>query len=259
MDFGLKDRIALVTGASSGLGHACARTLVDEGARVCITGSDADRIAAAATQLGPGVDGSVLDLTEPRHPEAAVAHVTATCGAPPTILVMSTGGPPAGTFDSTDDAQWERATDLILRGAVRTIRACLPGMRAAGHGRIVLITSIAAQEPIEGLLTSSTLRAGLHGFVNALAREIGALGITANAVMPGYTRTNRLIELADRWAEQRGTTREGVLESLAAGTPIGRIAEPAELAAAVAFLCSEQAAAINGVALPVDGGELRSI
>ena len=248
-----------MTGASSGLGHACARTLVDEGARVCITGSDVDRIAAAATQLGPGVDGSVLDLTEPRHPEAAVAHVTATCGAPPTILVMSTGGPPAGTFDSTDDAQWERATDLILRGAVRTIRACLPGMRAAGHGRIVLITSIAAQEPIEGLLTSSTLRAGLHGFVNALAREIGALGITVNAVMPGYTRTNRLIELADRWAEQRGTTREGVLESLAAGTPIGRIAEPAELAAAVAFLCSEQAAAINGVALPVDGGELRSI
>ena len=259
MDLGLKDRVALVTGASSGLGHACARALAVEGARVCITGSNAGRIAEAATLLGPGVDGSVLDLTETDHPAAAVAHVTATCGAPPTVLVMSTGGPPAGTFDSTEDGQWERATDLVLRGAIRTIRACLPGMRDAGHGRIVVITSIAAQEPIDGLLTSSTLRAGLHGFVNALARETGPDGITVNAVMPGYTRTKRLIELADRWAQQRGTTRDAVLESLAAGTPIRRIAEPSELAASVAFLCSDQAAAINGVALAVDGGELRSI
>lgn len=259
MDLGLKDRIALVTGASSGLGFACAKALVEEGARVCITGSNAQRIKDAADQLGPGVDGSVLDLTAADHPAAAVAHVNETCGAPPTVLVMSTGGPPAGTFDSTEDAQWERATDLVLRGAIRTIRACLVGMRAAGHGRIVVITSIAAQEPIDGLMSSSTLRAGLHGLVNALARETGADGITVNAVMPGYTRTERLVELADRWAQQRGTTQEAVLESLAAGMPIRRIVEPAELAASVTFLCSAQAAAINGVALPVDGGELRSI
>ena len=119
---------------------------------------------------------------------------------------MSTGGPPGGNFESTTDDAWERALDLVLRGAIRTIRAVLPGMRAAGSGRIVLLTSIAGQEPIDGLLTSSTVRAGLHGLVNATAREFGPDGVTINVVMPGYTATARLLELADRWAKQRDTT-----------------------------------------------------
>jgi len=261
MDLGLNKKIALVTGASSGLGLACAQALFDEGATVCVSSSDPGRIAAtaAAFDAPERVISATLDLTDPSQPEAAVRRIKEQTGAPPSVLVMSTGGPPAGTFDSTDDAAWERATDLVLRGAIRTIRACLPGMREQRHGRIVLITSIAAAEPIDGLLTSSTLRAGLHGLVNALARETGSDGVTVNAVMPGYTSTDRLLDLADRWAAERGTTREGILEGLAAGTPMGRIARPAELAATVAFLCSDQAAAINGAALAVDGGELRSI
>ncbi len=261
VDLGLDSRIALVTGASSGLGFACAQALLGEGARVCLTSSNRDRVAAAADRLeAPDrVASAVLDMTDPDHPAAAVEHAGNRLGGQPTVLVMSTGGPPAGTFATTDDDQWERATDLVLRGAIRTIRACLPGMRTRGHGRIVVITSIAATEPIDGLFTSSTLRAGLHGFVNALARETGRDGITVNAVMPGYTSTERLLHLADRWAEERGTSRQAILDGLAAGTPIGRIAEPSELAATVTFLCSDQAAAINGAALAVDGGELRSI
>lgn len=261
MDLGLNDKIALVTGASSGLGFASAEALLGEGARVCISGSNAERIEAAATRLGGGgsVMSAVLDLTEPDHPQAAIDAVTEHFGAPPELLVMSTGGPPAGNFASTDDEAWERALDLVLRGAIRTIRATLPGMRDADGGRIVIITSIAAREPIDGLLSSSTVRAGLHGLVNALAREVGPDGITINAVMPGYTATDRLLELTTRWGKERGTSSDQVVADLAANVPIRRIAEPGELGATVAFLCSRQAAAINGVALAVDGGELKSI
>ncbi|MAG57252.1 MAG: short-chain dehydrogenase [Planctomycetes bacterium] len=262
MDLGLNGQIALVTGASSGLGYACAGSLLEEGARIAITGSHEGRITAAAEALSTDstrVTGAVLDLTRPDHPRTVVDAVTRHFGAPPDTLVVSTGGPPSGTFDTLDDDAWERGIDLVLRGLVRTVRACLPGMRESNRGRIVVITSIAAKEPIDALLVSSALRAGVHGLVNALAREVGPDGITINAVMPGYTRTERLIELADRWAAQRNTTPEAIIKTLADDSPIRRICEPAELAATVSFLCSDQAAAINGVALPVDGGALRSI
>lgn len=263
MDLGITDRVALVTGASAGLGFACAQRLLQEGVRVAITSSNAERIAAARERLPAAsreaCHAGVLDLTDPAQPAQAVAEAERHFGAPPTLLVVSTGGPPGGSFASTDDAAWERGLDLVLRGFVRLVRAAMPGMEKARFGRVVAITSIAAREPIDGLLASSALRAGLHGLVNALSREVGVHGITVNALMPGYTRTERVIELADKWAAERGSDRETVLASFAANSPLGRMAEPDELAAAAAWLCSVPAAAISGVALPVDGGTLASI
>ena len=263
MDLGLDCRTALVTGASLGIGLACARTLLEEGARVAVSSSSAARTAAAAGELaaehGARVAGIVLDLTDAAAPARAVAEVAARFDQPPTLFVSSTGGPPPGTFDELDEQAWERAADLVLRGFIRSVKALLPGMRAARHGRIVAVTSIAAVEPIVSLTTSSTLRAGLHGFVNVLSRQVGGDGITVNALMPGYTRTARLEEVADRLAAGRGTTRAAELEGLVAETPLGRLVEPSELGAAAAFLCSDRAAAISGQALSVDGGRLLGI
>jgi 3-oxoacyl-[acyl-carrier protein] reductase len=205
------------------------------------------------------VAGFVLDLTEAAAPARAVAEARARFGEPPTLFVSSTGGPPPGAFDELDEQAWERAADLVLWGFIRSVRALLPGMRAARHGRIVAVTSIAAMEPIVGLTTSSTLRAGLHGFVNALSRQVGRDGITVNALVPGYTRTARLEELADRLAAGRGTDRATELAGFVAETPLGRLVEPTELGAAAAFLCSAQAAAVSGQALSVDGGRLLRI
>jgi 3-oxoacyl-[acyl-carrier protein] reductase len=262
VELGIKDRVALLTGASSGIGWACAEALLAEGARVVVTGSRQDRVDQAAERLGGGPDrvaGMVLDLTEPEHPARIVKAVAGNWGAPPTILVSSTGGPPPGTFDTLSDEQWERALDLVFRGFVRCIRALLPGMRAEGFGRILAITSTAAREAIDGLTSSTSLRAGVSGLVNALSREVGGEGITVNAVLPGFVATERLQELAELRATERGTTPQEIMKTFAAGAPLGRIIEPAELASVVAFLCSERAVAVNGSALAVDGGRLRSI
>ena len=262
VELGLGDRIVLLTGATSGIGFACAEALLSEGARVVVTGPNEERVWKAATRLGDDsrrILGMVLDLTTPEHAAEVVKHVTREWGAPPTILVSSTGGPPPGTFDTLSDEQWELSLDLVFRGLVRCVRALLPGMRAAGFGRVVAITSSAAREPIDGLTASSSLRAAVSGLVNALSREVGGAGITVNAVLPGYINTERIQELAELWAREQDRTPAEVLLTFAEGSPLGRIIEPAELAAVVAFLCSERALAINGTALAVDGGRLRSI
>lgn len=244
MDLGIAGRTALVMGGSTGLGKATAKVLVDEGVRVAICARGAERLAAAAAELG--ATGIVADLSAPDAAAALVADAEARLGSLD-ILVVNTGGPPPRPFSALSDADWRQAFEGLWMSSVGAIRAALPGMQSRGWGRIVLVTSIAAREPVPSLMLSNSLRAGLHGLVNALSKEVAAQGITVNALMPGYTLTERLLDLKTDEA------------TLAAQVPARRLGTAADFGAAAAFLASRQAGYITGQALAVDGGLLQSI
>ncbi len=244
MNLGLEGRRALVMGGSRGLGKAIAQALVAEGARVAICARNAARLGATALELG--VEGIVCDLSAPGAAAALIRETEKRIG-PLDVLVVNTGGPPPGLFVDLSDAAWRAAFEGLWMSGVGAIRSALPGMRARRWGRVILITSIAAREPVANLMLSNSLRAGLHGLVNALSREVSADQVTVNALMPGYTLTERLEEL------QLDVTK------LAAQIPAGRLARPQELAAVAAFLASDPAGYVTGQAIACDGGLLQSI
>ena len=244
MNLGLQGRRALVMGGSRGLGKAIAQALVAEGARVAICARNAARLGATALELG--VEGIVCDLSAPGAAAALIRETEKRTG-PLDVLVVNTGGPPPGLFVDLSDAAWRAAFEGLWMSGVGAIRSALPGMRARRWGRVILITSIAAREPVANLMLSNSLRAGLHGLVNALSREVSADQVTVNALMPGYTLTERLEEL------QLDVTK------LAAQIPAGRLARPQELAAVAAFLASDPAGYVTGQAIACDGGLLQSI
>ncbi len=244
MDLGLKQRRALVMGGSRGLGKTIAAALLAEGARVAICARDAKRLAASAAELG--AEGLVCDLSVPGAAQVVTQEAERRLGALD-VLVVNTGGPPPGLFADLGDAAWRTAFEGLWMSSVGAIRAALPGMRARRWGRVLLITSVAAREPVPNLMLSNSLRAGLHGLVNALSKEVAADQVTVNALLPGYTLTERLEEL------QLDQAR------LAAQIPARRIGTPQDFAAVAAFLVSEPAGYITGQALACDGGLLQSI
>jgi len=240
----LETRRALVMGASSGLGKAVAQALAAEGARVAVCARNAKRVAAAAAELG--AEGIVADLSAPGAAAQVVREAEKRLGQVD-ILVVNTGGPPPGLFAELQDGAWREAFEGLWMSSVGAIQAALPGMRTRRWGRIVVITSIAAREPVPRLMLSNSLRAGLHGLVNALSKEVAQDGITVNALMPGYTVTERLQEL------------QLDLTKLAAQIPARRLGRPEDLAAVAVFLASEPAGYVSGQAIAVDGGLLQSI
>lgn len=244
MELGLRTRRALVMGGSSGLGKAIAQALIQEGARVAICARGAERLAATATQIG--AEGIVADVTVPGAASWLVAEAEKRLG-PLDVLVVNTGGPAAGRFVDITDESWRSAFEALWMSSVGAVRAALVGMRARRWGRVVVVTSIAAREPVANLLLSNSLRAGLHGLVNALSKEVAADGVTVNALMPGYTVTERLAELR---LDEAALTRQ---------IPAGRLGRSQDFAAVAAFLCSEQANYVTGQALACDGGWLQSI
>jgi 3-oxoacyl-[acyl-carrier protein] reductase len=262
MDLGLKDRVALVAASSRGLGKACALELAREGARVVICARDGARLGAAASEIRAATGAEVLpieaDLTDPMQIQNLVGETLRRLGRIE-VLVTNNGGPPAGFFDDFEDGAWLQAHELTLMSAVRLIKAVLPAMRAQGWGRIVNITSVSVKQPIDNLLLSNVYRPGVVGLAKTLSAQLAADSITVNNVAPGYTRTDRVLELAQARAADQGKDLEEVLAETTASYPMGRMGEPEELAALVAFLASERAAYITGVTVQVDGGYVKGM
>ncbi len=262
MDLHIKDRIALVCGSSSGLGLAIATRLAREGCRVALNGRDQTRLDNAANRVeretGTRPGTFVADVS---HGEAVTTLVQAVSDAvgPIDILLANAGGPPARTFDEADAETWQRAIELNLLSTINLCRAVVSGMRERRWGRIVCLTSVAAKQPIAGLLLSSTSRAGLLGFVKGVSNEIATDGVTINTICPGYMRTERVAELFDVMAQKGGISVDEVERNLVAQIPAGRIGDPEELAAMVAFMVSDHAGYLTGATIQVDGGYIKGI
>jgi 3-oxoacyl-[acyl-carrier protein] reductase len=262
MDLKIAGRVALVCGSSSGLGLATAKLLAEEGCRVALNGRDDKRLKDAAKVVasngGREVETFRADVSVPQQADDLVQQVRDRFGSVD-ILVCNAGGPPAVQFATAQAENWQAALELNLLSTIHLCRAAVPHMRKHHWGRIICITSIAAKQPMTGLILSTTARAGVLGFAKTLADELAAEGITVNTVCPGYVRTERVEDLARQRSKQSKRTTMEEMNSFVADIPVGRMGEPDELAAAVAFLASERASYITGVALQVDGGYIRSI
>ena len=262
MDLKIEGRVALVCGSSSGLGRAIAQTLAQEGCRVALNARDDHRLNTAVELVrgagGGEVEGFRADVSVAEDAEALVHRVKDRFGSLD-ILVCNAGGPPAVSFHDAPVEAWQDALDLNLVSTVRLCRAAVPIMRKRQWGRIICLTSIAAKQPLPGLILSTTARAGVLGFAKALSDELAAEAITVNVVCPGYMRTERVEDLAKQRSKQTRRNTHEVMASFIQDVPVGRMGEPEELAAAVAFLASGRASYITGTALQVDGGFIRSI
>jgi 3-oxoacyl-[acyl-carrier protein] reductase len=262
MDLGLTGRVALVAAASKGIGYAAARELAREGVRVFLCSRDEERAREAAQKIaaetGTECTGVRADVTNEADARAFVELAREQAGRVD-ILVTNAGGPPSATFENADLEMYRSAFELNALSAVRLAQLVVPAMRAARWGRVVNVTSISVKQPIEGLLLSNTVRAGLTGWAKTLSTEVAAEGVTVNNVAPGYTLTERQDELAAARAGQSGKSKEELIEMWAAQVPMRRLAAAEEIAAAVAFLASERAAYITGVTLQVDGGWVRGL
>lgn len=242
MDLGIRGRTAAVAASSAGLGLGAAKALAADGVRVVISGRDADRLAAAAAEIDGDVITIVADVSTPEGGRAFVEAATAELGQLD-ILVTNAGGPPPGTFATTELDAFQVALDMNCLAMIEMCRLAIPPMRERGWGRVCAITSIGVKQPLGTLLASSVARAGLTSFLKITAREVAADGVTVNSCQPGSHWTDRIRKIMPS------------REKAAAAIPAGVVGEPDDFGAAVAFLCSEQAKFITGTGLLVDGGQ----
>lgn len=255
MDLGLRGRVALVAGASSGLGLAIAVELAREGAHVSIASRSSERLADATARVDAAGDGRVLRFALDVRDEAAVGcwvDETASTLGGVDIVVANAGGPPAGMATAFDLDGYRDALELNLLSSIGLVQVALPHVRRSPQGRILFVTSITVKQPVPGLALSNTARAGVVGYAKSLMYELGDSGVTVNVLAPGLTRTARLEQLA-------GGDAEAGLAAMASDIPLGRVGEPEEFAAAAAFLASRRASFITGTVMGVDGGAVRHL
>lgn len=255
MDLGLRDRVCVVTGSTGGIGLATARLLAEEGARVVVCGRMAERVERARREAGAAL-GVACDLSEAPAPGALIAETIAKLGCVD-CLVNNVGDAYQTTFEELSDQQWEAMWQLNVMSYVRSIRAAVPGMRERGEGVIVNVSSTAAKRPSIGMPNYSVTKAAVLSLSRLVADLYAKDGIRCNAVAPGPTATAAWLGaggLADQQAARTGRTRQEVLAAVGGGRPLGRLAEPEEIAAAIVFLCSERARYVTGAAWSVDGG-----
>jgi len=262
LDLGLRGRVALVSASSKGLGRAIAEELAAEGANLvmCARGEDALRETADSIRKSAGV--TVVEVSADVSEQSGIDRVAKTAldkFGKVDILVTNSGGPPSGPFESLTPEMWEAATRLLLTSAIGLARALLPGMKERRWGRILNVTSIAVKQPIDGLMLSNSLRAAVTGYARTLANEVAPFKVTVNNIMPGYTRTDRVEQLARASGERSGASTQDMCAKWEKEIPMGRLGEPREFAALAAFLVSERASYITGSSIAVDGGWIRSL
>ncbi len=262
MDLGLKGRTALVCGASQGLGYAIAEALAAEGVDLTICSRSEERITNARDAIAAATGAEVLavaaDLTEPADVERAVQFAREGLGRID-ILVTNTGGPPSGPFEDHSARDWRHAIEQNFESVVNLARAVLPEMKERHWGRILNVTSITVKQPVEGLILSNAVRAGVTGFAKTLSNETASFGVTVNCLIPGYTRTERLVDLAEAISRRTGGSVEDAYATWESEVPMGRLGEPEELGALAAFLASDKAAYITGQSVAVDGGWIKGL
>lgn len=251
MDLKLNGLRALVTGASRGLGFATAKLLAAEGCRVAINSRGVEKLKIAAESLG--AEALPADLAEPGAAQALVDLAAVRLGGLD-ILICNAGGPPPGTFESFDEAAWQKAVDLSFLSNVRLIQAALPYLRQSTAASVLTVTSYSVKQPIANLVLSNSIRAATVGLTKSLALELGGEGIRFNSILPAWTETERVTQLMTARAEKNGTTMAEELAKQSKESPLGRMATPEEFANAAVFLVSPAASYITGVMLSVDGG-----
>lgn len=244
MDLNLKGKKALVMGSSGGLGRAVAESLIKEGVDVCLSSRSIDKLQKTANEIGAKYF-EVCDFSIPGDSTLLIKKVIEKMGGID-ILVTNTGGPKKGNFSEVTNEQWKEDFQSLWMSPVEAMKECLPMMKNNNYGRILMITSLAAKEPLDGLTTSNGLRAGLSGLAKSIANEYSAYGITINLLLPGYTNTDRLkaLNLSD--------------EKVKAMVPAGRLGDPSELADLATFLASPKAGYITSQSIVIDGGVLKS-
>lgn len=245
MELGIGGKVAVVTGASSGLGLGCAAALAAEGVRVAMVSRSRERLERAVDSVEGGIVVPA-DVTDRRQLDGAIDTVEGALG-PIDILIANAGGPPPGTFATTAMDAYQAALDLNLLPAIRMCRRLVPGMQERGWGRVVAITSTAVREPIGNLILSNTSRSGLTAFLKTVATEVAPDGVTVNSLQPGLHLTDRL------------TTVYEDPDRLAETVPMRSLGDPADFGRVAAFLCSTSARFITGSAIAVDGGSLRGL
>lgn len=261
MDLDLSGRHALVCGASAGIGRAAAQELALLGADVTVLSRREAALREVADAL-PCAGGQrhawlAADLSQPEAAQSAVLSLVER--RPVHVLVNNSAGPKGGPVHAASPDEFLEAFRRHLVASQLLVQAVLPGMRGAGWGRICNVVSTSVREPIPNLGVSNTIRGAVAGWAKTLSRELAPFGITVNNVLPGFTETGRIAQLARDRAAASGTTADEILDGMRRNVPAGRFAQPAEIGGVIAFLCSPAAGYVNGTSLAVDGGRMQSI
>jgi 3-oxoacyl-[acyl-carrier protein] reductase len=261
MDLHLKDKRAFVAGSSRGLGFAVAMTLAREGCRVAVNSREEGKAKAAAEKIfnetGTQAFGLVGDVSDASSADGLIQSAVEAMGGLD-ILITNAGGPPAGPFESFDEAAWQKAVDASFMSHVRLIRAALPHLRKSSAPSVLAITSYTVKQPLPNLILSNSIRAATVGLTKSLALDLGRENIRFNAILPGWTATERVEELMAFRAKNNKTSVEEEFAKQTAEIPLGRMGQPQEFANAAAFLVSPAASYIHGIALAVDGGVIKA-